>query len=200
MIKNSFFILFILGLGLNAHAQRIKDLPVLNHFSVNTDSISIEGYLADQRKEINTDDRKMYSWFAGGKINNSQGDYKDRLLDGVYTSSYINKRLKEKGVYKNGLKKGNWLKWDEAGKLKVKRHFIKGWLSGFRTVYDSTGVPKSRVHYKRNQMNGKAQDYQAGHWVKTGNYKNGQLVPAKESFIKKKFNAIFKKRPKKDKR
>jgi hypothetical protein len=198
MKKKSFIIFLILAISLNTYAQKIKNLPVLNHFSLNTDTSFVEGYLAPQKKEINADDQKMYTWFAGGKINHTQGDYKDRLLDGVYTSSYSNKQLKEKGEYNNGLKKADWLSWDEDGKLQRKNHFHKGWLKGYQITYDLLGIAKKRVHYRNNKMNGNLQEYQKGNWVTTAKYSNGEQVPIKAPFYKRFFKAIFKKHPQKD--
>jgi antitoxin component YwqK of YwqJK toxin-antitoxin module len=176
----------------------MKDLAVLDHFFVNTDSSSIEGYLAPQKKQVNTSSKKMYSWFAGGKINHTQGAYKDRLLNGIYIASYPNKQLKEKGKYENGLKVGYWLYWDSYGKLEKENHFYKGWLSGFQTSYDSLGMAKNRVYYHKSKKNGKAQNFQNGKWLTTATYHDRKEVPMKESRIKRFFHSIFKKHPKKD--
>ena len=190
--------LFLLFIASTCFGQKIKDLQVLNRFSVSEDGLFTEGYLAPIGQYIHTDNGKTYAWFAGGRLHQTQGNYKDRLLNGIYTESYTNKQLARKGTYKKGLQKGAWYSWRENGVLKVSDHYKKGKLNRYQISYDSLGMPAKRVHFRKGIRNGLEQDYQQGKWKTIGKYKSGKSVPLKEPLPKRTINAIFKKHHKKD--
>lgn len=197
-MRNTITSLILIIFSFNCFAQKVEDLKVLNHFSVNESELSIEGYLAPAGKHIATDNERTYTWFAGGRLHHTQGNFKDRLLDGLYTESFSNRQLAKKGTYKNGLKKADWYSWSENGVLKQYSHYKKGKLSGYQTHYDSLGRPAKRIHYRNGEKHGLEQHYQDGQWQLVAKYRNDTAIALKEPFIKRKINAIFKKRPKKD--
>jgi len=59
----------------------------------------------------------FYAWYSADVIHSTQGGYSGRLLNGKYNEFYLNKNLKEQGLYKNGLKTGPWKSWKEDGSL-----------------------------------------------------------------------------------
>ena len=195
---NKILFLFLFLFTSVCFGQKVEDLKVLNHFSVNNDAMHTEGYLAPYGQSINTHQNRIYYWFAGAQIHQTQGDFKDRLLNGTYTENYANKQLAKKGEFSNGLKTGEWLDWDENGILMMKSQYKKGWLNGYQFTFDSIGAPAQRVHFHKGMMQGLKQEYQQGNWKSVARYKKGETVPLKEPFLKRIIHAIFKKHPKKD--
>lgn len=197
-MKKRITALFMMFIALNCFAQKMKDLKVLNHFSFNNGDFYSEGYLEPSGTHIHTSNKKTYTWFAGGQLHQTQGNYKDRLLDGTYTDSYANKQLAQKGTYKKGLQRGNWSKWREDGTLSFYSHYKKGQLNHYQISYDSVGFPAKRIHYRKGIKQGLEQNYEEGKWKSVGRYKNGKSFPLKEPFIKRSFHAIVQKFYKKD--
>lgn len=197
-MKKRITVLFMMFIAFNCFAQKMKDLKVLNHFSFNNGDLYSEGYLEPGGIHIQTSNKKTYTWFAGGQLHQTQGNYKDRLLDGTYTDSYANKQLAKKGTYKKGLQKGAWYSWREDGTLSFYSHYKKGQLNRYQISYDSVGFPAKRTHYRKGIKQGLEQNYEEGQWKSVGRYKNGKSVPLKEPFIKRSIDAIRKKFRKKD--
>jgi antitoxin component YwqK of YwqJK toxin-antitoxin module len=59
----------------------------------------------------------FYYWYNANTIHSTQGGFSGTLLNGQYTEYYLNKNLKEQGIFKNGLKNGVWKSWNEDGML-----------------------------------------------------------------------------------
>ena len=112
---------------------------------------SIHFYLADKDIKIKTDNVVMYTYFQGDRIVQTQGEYDGRLLNGTYKSLYTSKILKEKGTYKNGVKDGEWKRWNVGGKLVEVSHWKSGKLHGPFTTY-KRGVEISTLMYKKNEL------------------------------------------------
>jgi len=58
-----------------------------------------------------------YYWYSANIIHETQGGFSGKLLDGLYTTYYPDKNLKEQGRFKKGLKNGLWKTWKEDGSL-----------------------------------------------------------------------------------
>ncbi len=92
--------------------------------------IEYQAYMLEG-KTISLDEKKMYYWSKNHEIFFTQGNYSGRLLHGKYSMYYKEGNLKEKGVFKMGLKNGEWyeykkdgtidkiIKWDEGKKIGV---------------------------------------------------------------------------------
>ena len=72
----------------------------------------------EPNKKIKIDLNTTYYWFYINKISSTQGGFDGRLLHGDYICFYPNHALKEKGIFKNGQKSGQWIGWYNTGKIK----------------------------------------------------------------------------------
>ncbi len=70
----------------------------------------------------------FYYWYSANIIHSTQGGYSGQLLNGQYTEYYLNKNLKEQGIFKKGLKDGNWKDWNEDGTLNQTATWKNGML------------------------------------------------------------------------
>jgi antitoxin component YwqK of YwqJK toxin-antitoxin module len=90
--------------------------------------------------------------FTGKTTGQTQGTYKDGLLDGPYVSYYNNDngQLCRKGHYKNGEKDGPWVGYYYDGQLMDKGHYKNGKKDGPWVSYrkDRTVDEKDTGTYK----------------------------------------------------
>lgn len=183
---------------LTCWTQQVKDLAVMDRFTINTDSFRVIGNLASYNKETAVKLERTYYWFAGGKIQQTQGSYQQRLLDGDYLKSFeLNKQIAEKGTFKKGLKSGKWNAWALDGQLKANTKYCKGFKQGYEVIYTENGMPSKKTHYNKGLKNGKEFSYEKDKWQPIGKYKNNQSIELKEPIYKRWWNAIFNKNDKK---
>ena len=80
--------------------------------------------------------------FTGKTTGQTQGTYKDGLLDGPYVSYYNNDngQLCRKGHYKNGEKDGPWVGYYYDGQLMDKGHYKNGKKDGPWVSYRKDGT------------------------------------------------------------
>lgn len=98
---------------------------------------------------------KEYVWYKAGQLHYTQGAYSGFLLNGQYEAFHLNKQLKEKGSFKNGLKEGEWGKWTEYGIISDIYSWKRGVLNGAFRVCDQKGNVVRSGHYKRGLLHGK---------------------------------------------
>jgi antitoxin component YwqK of YwqJK toxin-antitoxin module len=112
-----------------------------NKVRVSTDSAGIVAELSLKSTGKLKYDR-YYSWYNKGIIGVTQGAYSGKVLDGNYTTWYLeNKQLREKGKYHMGLKVGKWLFWDKDGNIKE----IQRWNNGKLVPVKPKRSMKSRI-------------------------------------------------------
>ena len=85
-------------------------------------------------KKVHAKQDLFYAWYQANAIHSTQGGYSGKLLNGQYTEYYPNKNLKEQGIYKNGLKTGNWRDWKEDGTLLYQHTWKEGTMLPDSTV------------------------------------------------------------------
>jgi hypothetical protein len=107
-----FFLLITIG---SAYAQK---MPEINY------NVRISEADKTIRAEINPIGSKpvakpglYYYWYGANIIHSTQGGYGGNLLNGQYNEYYLNKNLREQGIFKKGLKDGTWKAWNEDGTL-----------------------------------------------------------------------------------
>ena len=101
-----------------AYAQDISD------YDYNYDKVRIVdsnqvivAELQPYKSAPKTKDDRFYFWYNSNAIQSTQGGFTGQLLNGHYTAFYADKRLKEEGDFKKGLKQGVWKTWNEKGAL-----------------------------------------------------------------------------------
>ena len=89
--------------------------------------------------------------------------YHNDLKDGPY-ESYSNGRLREKGFYRNGKRDGDYIEYQDSGRVDIRGQYRMGKKVGIWEDYYSDGVIFKRVYYS---MNGQFQKQEIYH-RKTG--------------------------------
>jgi len=90
-----------------------------------------------------------YFWYGANLIHATQGGYSGKLLNGEYDEYYQNKNLKQKGVFKKGLKDGDWKTWNEDGSLSR----LATWKNGVIVLPDSVSFWKKLNIFRKRDGN-----------------------------------------------
>lgn len=153
---------------LNNHKLKTKVLPgifylalalILVSFSdpytikrISDADFRYEFYTTD--KKINPKDNKMYYWFKGGTIHNSQAGIAGQLLHDKFVKMYHSNQLAESGTLKNGLKTGIWKTWHPNGMLQTIQKWNNGFKTGIFLNYDLKGNLLEKGKFKNNLKQG----------------------------------------------
>jgi len=124
---------------------------------------------------------KTYYWYHQNTINQTQGGFDGKLLEGAYVSFYLNKNLKEEGFFKNGLKEGSWKTWRENGLLIESTTFKAGVKEGKFSSYDDQGKLKEKGNYSQGKLDGVLLQYGENGVVNKTKYKDGKITIKKAS-------------------
>jgi hypothetical protein len=120
-----------------------------------------------------------YFWYSANQIQNTQGGYSGKLLNGDYRSYYLNKNLMEQGTFSAGLKDGAWKSWTANGILREIISWRDGLVTGEFSKYDDKGKLLISGRYKNGVMDGPIQSAGAGDTVITTWYKAGTIIEHK---------------------
>jgi hypothetical protein len=153
---------------------------------VNETNRTIKANILAKKSSFSADKNRTYFWYANNQILSTQGGFDGKLLDGAYSSFYLNNNLKESGKFKNGLKAGEWRTWYENGQLMERMHWKKGMRNRYYELHNEKGEKIMSSVYKNDQLNGKQIIYQSGKVVSSKKYKNGAEVIVKEKIKKEK--------------
>lgn len=151
----------------------------------------VEGKLHGKQTQLMKSNRTSYT---------IESEYKDGLLNGPYSETYVTGAIKKKGVYKNGKEEGVWIfnkpdgmpereiAYKEGKKNgELKKFFTDGTVSDIETYknekldgpkkefyFESNGAIKSLFNYTEGKRNGKYAHYnQDGSIKEEGVYENG---------------------------
>ena len=150
-VKSVILIGFILHCSLVGFSQKFE---IENKFRIKQDDKSIIFRVLDtdesQLKKYSS--KKNYYWFKSQKILITQGGSSGSLLNGDYESFYKNNQLAEKGLFKKGLKHGDWKFWGANGILIHQENWSNGIQIGKQLYYNDQGVLEKMILYKSNQV------------------------------------------------
>lgn len=121
-------------------------------------------------KIVTPQKKRMYYWFKGGLIHNSESGIAGSLLDGQFIKLYHSNQLAEQGLFYNGLKTGLWKTWYSNGILETTQYWRNGRRKGAFFHYDNTGQLLEKGRYSADQKQGKWIDYTIKDTI---TYKNG---------------------------
>lgn len=103
-------------------------------------------------------------YFTTGTIKKEYG-FKDGLLDGPFKTYFINQLPDISGKYEKALKVGDWVEYNNDGKIRIRKSYRAGILykeakenGSFKEFYDS-GIPKLEVQYKEGKKEGPFKEY-----------------------------------------
>jgi hypothetical protein len=118
-------IALLLLVPLLASAQKMPDMG-LNKFRINEPDKTIVAETNEVSSAPTPKPGLFYFWYSANMIHSTQGGFSGTLLNGMYTEYYLNKNLKEQGIFKKGLKDGAWKSWKEDGTLSETVTWKKG--------------------------------------------------------------------------
>jgi antitoxin component YwqK of YwqJK toxin-antitoxin module len=170
-----FFLLFSVT-QLNAQ-QYLKDFELTSYkHTLNYEDHKVV-FMAQQITAVlsKVDASKTYYWLVNREIKSSQGGYSGKLLHGLYSDFYLNNALKEQGVFRMGLKEGNWKCWTEAGVLISETYYKNGVANGKFLRYDANGQVKETGTYKNGKIDGMFKTYITADSIVVARYKNGMM-------------------------
>lgn len=73
-------------------------------------------------------EHKDYFWYRSQSIIITKGAASGYLLNGYYESYFDNHQFSERGCFKNGLKHGKWVYWNQEGQIIKKEKWFFGKL------------------------------------------------------------------------
>lgn len=163
------FIVFI------SYSQKKKDVQLL---TVNYPTETIKTEVLQGVPTFKAEEELSYSWYKSNKILETIGGYDGKILHGKYSSNYLNNALKEKGIYKKGLKVGRWIKWYSDGKIMEIVNWKNGKRHGVYKYFDDKGMLVTEANYTKGKLNGKVISYLGGKQVSIKKYRNDrELIP-----------------------
>lgn len=190
-MKFLFFFLFFL-ISTATLAQKMPDIG-LYRVRINDTDKTILAQVSAFSDQPQARPALYYYWYASNMIHELQGGYSGKLLDGAYMEFYLNKNVKQQGIFRQGLKTGVWKDWDPDGVLRKSVTWSDGLKSGKFTVFKADGTLEQSGCYRHNLLDGKLMDYFSADSVHLTQYKKGKIVPLKSGSLFERLNPFKKK-------
>lgn len=179
-MKNILYLILLLALPLTVSAQKIPDMG-LYKIRISGSDKNITAEIKPVKTEPCIEPDRFYNWYSSSQIKQTQGGYSGTLLNGWYNEFYLNKNLKQQGTFDKGLKNGVWKDWTEDGILIQSITWNNGIKQGAFVIYDEKGNVKQKGTYKNNEINGRLFTLNNKGEVQVSKYKQGNLIPQKQS-------------------
>ncbi|EOG6896211.1 conserved hypothetical protein [Flavobacterium psychrophilum] len=110
-------------------------------------------------KKIKAKDNKIYYWFKGGLIHNTQSGMSGQLLQDKFIKMYHSNQLAEQGVFKKGLKVSLWKTWYPTGVLETTQKWSNGLKTGDFFRFNESGLVIEKGNFKCGRKHGPWIDY-----------------------------------------
>jgi len=123
-MRRIFILLLVLVSG-HLYAQKLPDYGRYRARLTDSDK-TIEAEYNPVEHLPSVKSNLFYYWYNASRVHATQGGYSGQLLNGLYTEYYLNRNLKEQGIFKKGLKDGLWKSWNQDGTLKQATNWNKG--------------------------------------------------------------------------
>jgi antitoxin component YwqK of YwqJK toxin-antitoxin module len=159
-IVKHFFLFFLLTCNVGgAVCQKVDEKKHLYHF-IKQDNESVKFRVLDfNEKGIKRYEKdKMYHWYQSQKIIATQGYSSGLLLHGKYEAFFFNNQLSKRGQFKFGLKDGEWMYWNDMGKLLLIENWRSGVKHGSEIHFDLEGRKVKEIKYKGHKTTVISQD------------------------------------------
>lgn len=173
---HKYLFIILLFFSIPASAQGLKDIFKREAYQHTITSKEDKTVFQLQESSFNPkriEDFKDYYWYSNNQIKITQGGYSGRLLNGNYKIFYLDRSLKEQGLFENGLKTGMWIKWSQQGKVYERANFKKGLLAGSFFRYNNLGEVLESGNYQDGKMQGVWKSYVKPDSIILTHYKNG---------------------------
>jgi antitoxin component YwqK of YwqJK toxin-antitoxin module len=110
-------------------------------------------------KTIKPKENKIYYWFKGGLIHNTQSGMTGELLQDKFVKMYHSNQLAEQGTFKKGLKTGLWKTWYPSGVLETTQKWSNGLQTGTFFRFNENGLVIEKGNFKKGKKHGVWIDY-----------------------------------------
>jgi len=175
-------ILMLIHLSIRTFAQTDEKIEVkaINRQFIKRKDTTYRFYAIIPEKPLKTRPDRVYHWYKADTILATAGGYDGRLLDGPFTVFYPDKNLEEEGIFRNGLRDGEWKSWYPGGKIRLIIHWDDGVRKGAFTEYDQEGRKIREGYYRKDLLSGDIKEYGADGKLSIIKYEDGQPVKPKE--------------------
>ncbi len=153
---------------------QFETLETKTHVIVENDSSTVKTEILYQSLNAESDDKFYYS-YNKGTLFKTFGEINGFALNGNFQQYDNSGHLLEKGLFKLGLKDGEWKKWNADGILISSVHYRSGLLHGAAHFYNQEGIIAEIRHYKKGKQIGKSERY-FDNMKLNEIYRNGELV------------------------
>ncbi len=178
-MKQATLILTIL-LSIQGFAQSTKEKKTYQvYVSDNENDLTARVTVMKDKAKLEPKEELTYTWYSAGKVQQTKGDFDGKLLSGPYASFYLSGALKEKGIFRKGLKNGKWNSWTIAGYLKETVSYKRGSKQGRYVLFNEEGKKVLEARYRKDQLHGKVEVFEAGKLIGVKKYKRGKEVVKK---------------------
>lgn len=137
------------------YAQKEIEIPVSHRVVMNFQEYIVYADILASERKFNPKSGKYYFWYSANDIKRTRGGYDGKLLHGAYTEFFPDKNLKQKGMFRYGLKKGVWKTWYHSGEIESVVRWRKGSMQGGFRHYDEQGRLVRQGRHKNDLMHGK---------------------------------------------
>lgn len=101
--------------------------------------------------------------------------FKDGKQDGLSEKWHANGKPSEKGIFKSGLKEGEWNIWDQKGAPTFNGNFLEGKEDGTHSYWWANGQLQKNQNFKNGILEGKSwETYRNGQVKFEGEYSDGK--------------------------
>jgi len=139
-----------------------EDKKLINEFKNSSSSYALKTFYknGNVEEEGEIKDKIRNGKYTSYYLNGTKGSeifYKNGEFDGILTRYYYNGKIKEEENYVNGQQNGYFKEYYENGKLKQEGYYNKGKLVGPRTEYYLNGKVRQKLYYSNGEAIGHAE-------------------------------------------
>lgn len=179
-MQRALIILLLLSAVSPARAKSGNKNPETFTVYINYPDYSVRANVLHGPAKVHPRTGFVYHWYSDNDIKETDGGFDGRLLHGEYKSFYLDKNLREQGMFRHGLKEDVWKTWFPGGRLHELAHYKKGKLHGSYERYDENGKLLERSAYKHGVKHGKSISYRDDKADTTIVYRNGRTKKLKQ--------------------
>lgn len=122
-------VLLVFWVSKSTNAQQKLETTALNRITLIKNDTSYIFFVLKSGKKKSVKPDMNYYWFRPDTILITNSGFGGKLLNGEYKVFYPNKNIKESGFFDYGLKTGEWMEWNEKGRVVQIYNWKKGYLN-----------------------------------------------------------------------
>ncbi|MBI5541225.1 MAG: hypothetical protein HY951_14260 [Bacteroidia bacterium] len=122
---------------------------------VNNSDSTVKAIILLKKTNLKPKNSFVYYWYNSDKIERNAGGYYGKLLDGKYFVFDKDRNLITQGIFKKGLKKGEWKTWNAKGGIRLIENMKNGYRNGKVIAINETGKIITTTNYRKGLRQGK---------------------------------------------